>query len=139
MNRPQLADLANRIPSNYIKQLPGVSYDAHYTGHADIQQMLLAKIGPVPQRIVKIIYGNDGGTIHGVILEMVFNIDEEKIVIEEIGETERPGDNNATNLKMAVSDGVKRCSMRVGLGLELWTDNYRLDKALEKRGEYATD
>ena len=100
MNRPQLADLAKRIPTNYIKQLPGVNYEASYTGHADIQQMLLAKIGPVPQNVSKIIYGKDGVTVHGVILEMVFNIDGESIVIEEIGETERPGDNNAVNLKI---------------------------------------
>lgn len=139
MSRTQLANLAKRLPTNYIKQLPGVNYEADYCSHADIQQMLLAKLGPTSQRVVQIIYGNDGATMQGVILEMTFNVDGETITIEEIGETERPSDNNAGNMKVAVSDAVKRCSMRVGLGLEIWTDNYRLDKALEKRGDYATE
>jgi len=34
-------------------------------------------------------------------------------------------------LKDAVSDGVKRCAMRVGLGLHLWSQNdYYLDRQL---------
>ena len=34
-------------------------------------------------------------------------------------------------MKNAVSDAVKRCAMRIGLGLELWCqETYVLDKAL---------
>jgi len=47
---------------------------------------------------------------------------------------EHPSGNNASNLKNASSDALKRCAMRVGVGLHLWSqENYYLDKALKKR------
>ena len=66
---------------------------------------------------------------------MVFHIDLEPVVIQEIGESERDTGNNALNLKNSVSDGIKRCAMRVGLGLELWSENYALPEALAQRAE----
>ena len=134
----QLQDLAKRLPEKWIKEKGtgfAVNYKASYCSHGDIQQLLLAKLGPTSQRVVKIIYNTEGNMIQGVILEMVFHIDLEPVVIQEIGESERDTGNNALNLKNSVSDAIKRCAMRVGLGLELWTDNYALDKALAKRAE----
>lgn len=129
----QLQDLATRLPEKWIVQKPGVGFDAKYCSHGDIQQALLAKVGPTSQRIVEKIYNSEGNVLEGVILEMQFIIDLEPVVIQEIGETERNTGNNALNLKNAVSDAIKRCAMRIGLGLELWTENYALDKALAKR------
>jgi hypothetical protein len=64
----------------------------------------------------------------------VFNIDGDTVVIDEVGECERPGQNDGLNVKNAVSDAVKRCSMRVGLGLELWCqETYVLDRVLETK------
>lgn len=131
----QLMDLAKRLPEKWIVQKPGVGFQANYCSHGDIQQALLAKVGPSSQRIVKEIYNSEGTVIEGVILEMQFIIDLEPVVIQEIGESERDTGNNALNLKNSVSDAIKRCAMRVGLGLELWTENFALDKALAKRAE----
>ena len=62
---------------------------------------------------------------------MQFVIDGQPVVIDEIGECERPGPNDGLNAKNATSDAIKRCAMRVGLGLELWCqETYVLDKAL---------
>lgn len=130
----QLMDLAKRLPEKWIQE-KGTGFSAKYCSHGDIQQALLAKVGPSSQRIVEKIYNNEGNVIEGVILEMQFIIDLEPVVIQEIGETERDTGNNALNLKNSVSDAVKRCAMRVGLGLELWTENFALDKALQKRAE----
>jgi hypothetical protein len=130
----QLMDLAKRLPEKWIQE-KGTGFSAKYCSHGDIQQALLAKVGPSSQRIVEKIYNSEGTVIEGVILEMQFIIDLEPVVIQEIGETERDTGNNALNLKNSVSDGIKRCAMRVGLGLELWTENYALDKALQKRAE----
>lgn len=125
----QLQSLAKRIPKSYIKTKPG-GFAADYVSHADIQQMLLAKLGPCSQEITQIIR-NAEGQVQGVVLRMVFNIDGQTVVIDEIGECERPGQNDGLNAKMAVSDGTKRCAPRVGLGLHLWAqDTYVLDKAL---------
>ena len=135
----QLQDLAKRLPEKWIQE-KGTGFAAKYCSHGDIQQLLLAKLGPTSQRVVKIIYNTEGNMIQGVILEMRFYIDLEQVVIEEIGECERPTENNALNLKNAISDAVKRCCMRVGLCLELWaTEHYALDKALAKRSEEQED
>ena len=125
----QLQSLAKRIPKSYIKTKPG-GFAADYVSHADIQQMLLAKLGPCSQEITQIIR-NAEGQVQGVVLRMVFNIDGQTVVIDEVGECERPGQNEGLNVKNAVSDAVKRCAMRIGLGLELWCqETYVLDKAL---------
>lgn len=130
----QLQALAKRIPPQYIEQKPG-GFQADYVGHAVIQQMLLAKLGPVPQRVVEVIR-NPEGVVHGCVLEMVFSIDGKEVVVQEIGDVERPQANDGSNLKNAVSDAVKRCAMRVGLGLELWAqEHYVLDKALALKKE----
>lgn len=44
--------------------------------------------------------------------------------IEEVGDVDKHALERNTEseiLKLAVSDGIKRCAMRIGLGLELWT------------------
>lgn len=133
----QLQALAKRIPKSYIKQKPGGSFAADYVSHADIQQMLIAKLGmPPSQEITQIIRSADGQA-QGVVLRMVFNIDGQTVVIDEVGECERPGQNEGLNVKNAVSDAVKRCAMRTGLGLSLWAQGtYILDKALaDKEGD----
>ena len=62
-------------------------------------------------------------------------IDGQRVTIQEAGDCEQP-DNWKTQggrLKDAISDGVKRCSMRVGLGLHLWSqDDYFLEQQLAK-------
>ena len=126
----QLQSLAKRIPRSYIKQKPG-GFAADYCSHADVQQMLIAKLGVPPSQEVTQIIRSADGQAQGVVLRMVFNIDGQTVVIDEVGECERPGQNEGLNVKNAVSDAVKRCAMRIGLGLELWCqETYVLDKAL---------
>lgn len=129
----QLQALAKRIPKSYIKTKPG-GFAADYCSHADVQQMLIAKLGVPPSQEITQIIRNADGQAQGVVLRMVFNIDGQTVVIDEIGECERPGQNDGLNVKNAVSDAVKRCAMRIGLGLELWCqETYVLDKALETK------
>lgn len=128
-----LRDLVKRIPASYVKTKPG-GFQADYVSHADIQQILLAKIGPCTQEVKELIYNADG-QLHGCILRMTYEIDGQTVVIEEAGDVERPGANNGANAKNAVSDAVKRCAMRIGVGLHLWSqENYVLDK-LAQDGE----
>ena len=123
----QLRDLVRRIPAGYIKTKPG-GFQADYVSHADIQQVLLAKLGPCTQEVKELIY-NAEGQLQGCILRVTYQIDGETVVIEEAGDVERPGANNGANAKNAVSDAVKRCAMRVGVGLHLWSqENYVLDR-----------
>ena len=124
-----LRDLVKRIPASYVKTKPG-GFQADYVSHADIQQILLAKIGPCSQEVKELIY-NAERQVQGCILRVTYEIDGKTVVIEEAGDVERPGANNGANAKNAVSDAIKRCAMRVGVGLHLWSqDNYVLDKVL---------
>ena len=126
----QLQSLAKRIPKSYIKTKPG-GFAADYCSHADVQQMLIAKLGVPPSQEVTQVIRSAEGQAQGVVRRMVFNIDGQTVVIDEVGECERPGQNEGLNVKNAVSDAVKRCAMRIGLGLELWCqETYVLDKAL---------
>ena len=123
----QLRDLVKRIPQAYVKTKPG-GFQADYVSHADIQQILLAKLGPCTQEVKELIY-NAEGQLQGCILRVTYEIDGKAVVIEEAGHVERPGANNGANAKNAVSDAVKRCAMRVGVGLHLWSqENYVLDR-----------
>ena len=125
----QLTDLVKRIPDSYVKTKPG-GFQADYVSHADIQQILLAKLGPCSQEVTRVIT-NAEGVVQGCVLRVLYHIDGETYVIEEAGDVERPGSNNGANLKNAVSDAVKRCAMRVGVGLHLGSqENYVLGKVL---------
>ena len=122
-----LRDLVKRIPASYVKTKPG-GFAADYVSHADIQQILLAKLGPCSQEVKELIY-NAEHQLQGCILRVTYEIDGQTVVIEEAGDVERPGANNGANAKNAVSDAVKRCAMRVGVGLHLWSqENYVLDQ-----------
>ena len=97
--------------------------------------MILATLGPTPQKVEQIIYNGD--MITGVLLTMTFTIDDVTVEITECGDCERPDpDNNARNLQTAISGAYKRCAMRVGKGLQLWCDTdemYILDRVLNER------
>ena len=86
----QLQSLAKRIPKSYIKTKPG-GFAADYCSHADVQQMLIAKLGVPPSQEVTQIIRPSEGQAQGVVLRMVFNIDGQTVVIDEVGECERPG------------------------------------------------
>ena len=63
-------------------------------------------------------------------------IDGQEIVVEEAGAVERKVPNNGEALKDCMSDAIKRCAMRLGLGLHLWAgDSYYLYNVLNKKEE----
>ena len=131
--RPDLAALAAPFKDHQIKTTPG-GLGLRYVSHSEVQQRLLYHLGPTPQRVGEIIRTADG-QVHGEILEMTFSIDgRDDIVIQEAGDCERPGPNDALNTQMAISSGVARCCMRVSLGLHLWAGDahYVLDRALAR-------
>jgi len=113
-----------------------------YVEHSAVNQRLLAHLGPFDQRIVEIVYDMHpelGQVCTGVILELSLTIDGKVTKIQEVGDVEHPfrkGRTNGIRLKEATSDALKRCAMRVGLGLHLYAQNdYFLDKLLEDNND----
>jgi hypothetical protein len=129
----QLYELARPFPASLVKQKPG-KFAASYVEHSVISQRLLEVLGPHDFAIERIVTNPDGVVV-GCTATLTVTIDGKQVSITEAGDVERPDPSaNGSNLKTASSDAIKRCAMRLGVGLHLWSqDNYYLDKALEKR------
>lgn len=128
----QLYELARPFPESLVKAKPG-KFAASYVEHSVISQRLLEVVGPHDFAIDRIVTNPDGVVV-GCTATLSVTVDGRMVKVTEVGDVERPGDNNGSNLKNASSDALKRCAMRLGVGLHLWSqDNYYLDKALEKR------
>lgn len=133
----QLYELSRPFPDHLIKAPPKGKFGS-YVPHSTITERLLSIIGPYDMRLIESFMGDDG-RLEGIVLEMTFTIDGKTVVIQEAGDCEQPGNwkTQGARLKDAVSDGIKRCSMRIGLGTHLWSQDkdgsyYFLDKQLEK-------
>ena len=128
----QLYELSRPFPESLVKQKPG-KFAASYVEHSVISQRLLEVVGPHDFAVDRVLTSADGVVV-GCTATLTVEIDGRRVSITEVGDVERPGDNNGTNLKNAASDAIKRCAMRIGVGLSLWSqENYYLDKALAKR------
>ena len=128
-----LLKLSTPFPDNLVKPAPQGKYGT-YVAHSTVTERLLSIVGPFDMRICETFYG-DNGNVEGVVLEMTFMIDGQRVTVQEIGDCEQPTNwkTQGARLKDAVSDGVKRCAMRIGLGLHLWSqDDYFLPSQLEK-------
>ena len=128
----QLYELSRLFPQQLVKQKPG-KFAASYVEHSVIVQRLLEVVGPYTFTVDKLITNPDG-QVSGCFATLECMVDGDFVTITEIGDVEHPGANNGSSAKSASSDALKRCAMRLGVGLHLWSgENYYLDKALEKR------
>jgi hypothetical protein len=145
-----LTQLARRFPQGFIERKDGIDYVAHHV----VTQRLLSIVGPFDFELVEIIRGDvaavapvpngrsrraRSGTpeLHNVVVGGVWRltceVDGRRVRIEEIGDV---GDvhnwpHDGARLKDAASDALKRCAMRLGLGLHLWAqEHYFLDRQL---------
>ena len=79
-----------------------------------------------------------GFFVTGCVGRLTVDLDGARVVIEEAGGVELSSmkDGDGERLKHAASDALKRCAMRLGLGLSIWAqDSYFLDRALDKQSE----
>ena len=147
----QLHELSRPFPDAWIKP-PAPGKYGSYVKHSTVTERLLSIVGPFTFEITETIRGyapkiegknqtweaRDNAVV-GCIASMTVTIDGTEVTISEVGDVDEPAMNlDGFNLKVAASDALKRCAMRIGLGLHLWSqDMYFLEKQLAK-GE-ATD
>ena len=131
----QLADLVRPFPPKMIREKPG-SFKAKYVEHSDVTQRLLEVVGPFDFRIIELIR-NQAGEVEGCLASLTVTIDGQAVTVVEVGDVESAGNKNAgARAKDAASDAIKRCAMRLGLGLHLWCgDHYWIDKTVGKSAE----
>lgn len=155
-----LLKLSKPFPAKFIRQTPG-SNSAPYIGHSVITQRILANVGAFDAEVVQVIRGyvpeikgtgkegdsnrkrygapaiNDA--VVAVVYALTLTIDGRRCRVEEIGECGDPHNwgHDGARIKDAVSDAIKRCGMRFGVGLQLWAikepAGYFLHDALKKQ------
>lgn len=150
----QLRDLSIPFGPEYVHTNP--SGGGSYVKHHVIVQRLLSVVGPYSFHVREILYGavpaisaNPQGNskrakegapalenvVVGVIAALTCTIDNEQVTIEEVGDCEDPHNwpHDGARMKDAMSDAIKRCAARLGLGLHLWAqDEYFLPSQLAK-------
>ena len=138
----QLAKLASPFPDKFIETKPG-KFAASYVPHGIVSQFLLGIVGPHDFAIDTLVRDADG-TLTGCLCTLTVDVDGRTTSIQEVGECENPNNwkTDGARLKACASDGIKRCAMRLGLGLHLWhkhDGNYVLADILEKREEESNE
>lgn len=125
----QLQALTTPVAPRFIKQAPKGKH-GDYVSHDVINQKALAIVGPHSFEVLELI--EDEGKVVGVLARLTVEIDGRQVSIVEVGDEEQPQQgNSASNAKKAASDAYKRCWMRLGLGLHLWSqEDYELPAML---------
>lgn len=159
----QLHELAKPFPQRVIHDNP--SGGGSYVSHHLYVQRLLMHLGAYSFERVELIRGDvpgkppnpqgqstrakEGtpdlsGVVVGVIARLTVTIDGERVVIEDAGDCEAPHNwpHDGARAKDAMSDALKRCCARIGLGTHLYAktpDEYVLAGVLKDREDGETD
>jgi hypothetical protein len=148
-----LIELARPFPDDLVERKQGSDYVAHHV----VNQRLLSIVGPFDFELVQIIRGDipaiagkegaqakrtrEGtpalqGIVVGAIYRLSCTVDGRRVQVEEVGDVGdvHNWDHDGARLKDAASDALKRCAMRLGLGLHLWAqEHYFLDAHLARQ------
>lgn len=137
--RTQMVALAKPFPDRFVEKAP--SGFGSYVGHDIVTQRLLFVLGPFDFTINEVVRSPEG-IIEGCLATLTVKVDGESISVMEAGDCDNPATKKTQGdrLKNASSDAIKRCAMRLGLGLHLWSgDNYFLYKQLTVSHEDTLD
>lgn len=133
--------LSKKWNDKFVKKLP-VSYKKEgiaYVEHTQVTQRLIAIIPDVNMEIKEMLYdnftnpntGEEKSILTGIVYKISGTIDNEFRIVEEIGMCDKPfyNPNPEKNIKIltngergkeCLSDAIKRCGMRLGIGIELY-------------------
>ena len=128
-----LLKLSKPFNPRFIEKKGG-SFNADYVSHSTINEFLLGILGPFDWQLVQVLHEPDG-MVSGAVYRLSTEIDGRMVHVEEVGSIQQGGTkNNGDRMKDAASDALKRCAMRMGLGLHLWSqDKYILHTTLESK------
>lgn len=138
----QLARLAKPFANHLVHTNP--SGGGSYVSHSAVTEKLLAVLGPYSWECVQVIRGDVAGQapnprgssdrakagtpdLHDVVVgyigRLTVIVDGRTVSIEEVGDCEQVHNwrNDGARLKDAMSDSLKRCAMRLGVGLSMWS------------------
>src|SRR5210317_74376 len=121
MNKETIKKLTKNFPKDVVRQAPKGKFGS-YVPHHLYTQRLVDVVGGQYNFLIKEIIRDKDNAVVGAVCRLEI---EGLGVVEEVGDVDTHAiSRNITEsevLKLAVSDGIKRCCMRFGIGLELWT------------------
>jgi len=121
MDKETQKKLTKDFPKSVVKKAPQGKF-GDYVPHHIYTQRLVDVIGGGYDFTFEETRDKDGAIIGAKCRLYIKSSDQ---TIEEVGDVDMNAvKRNITEseiLKLAVSDGIKRCCMRLGIGLELWT------------------
>jgi len=136
MDKETHKKLTANFPKSVIKKAPQGKF-GDYISHGIITQRLIDVVGGKYNFLIKEIIRDKDNAVVGAICRLEI---EGLGAVEEVGDVDRHAvARNLTEseiLKLAVSDGIKRCSMRFGVGLgQLW--NQGVTEGVTEEEHYA--
>jgi hypothetical protein len=149
---PDLFELSRAIPRRFIRSIDKGGRQSSYVPHWVVEQILLATVGPFSWELTRVLRGPVPATttgsppkvrewpalsnaVVGAVYRLTAMVDGVMVPIEETGSCDAGAyeDNDGERLKKAASDALKRCAMRLGVGIHLWcktTDEFFLPTVL---------
>jgi len=128
-------ELSKAWNKSFVKQLKMSYGSIDYVEHTQVTQKLIALIPDVQMKLESHIYDkveDENGVrrkfLTGVVYTISGTIDGEFRTVTEAGMCDKPFfaegnrkvSNNGERLKECISDAIKRCAMRLGVGIELY-------------------
>jgi len=140
----QITKLVHPFPDRVIHKNP--SGGGTYVKHSTVQQRIMDVLGLVDIELVQVTRGaveakppNPNGksarakagspaledAVVGVVLRLTATVDGQRVMVEEAGDCEEPHNwpHDGARMKDAFSDAYKRCAMRLGVRLHLWSQD----------------
>lgn len=132
MSESQLARLAKPFPAKYVTAAAPGKFGSYVT-QAVVVQKLLAVVGPFDLDVGQVFFG-DEGRIEGCLVTITCEVDGRRVSITEVGDCEQPTNwkTQGARMKDAISDGIKRCAARLGVGLHLYKGEFFLYDQLSR-------
>ena len=120
MDKETHKKLTANFPKSVVKKAPQGKY-GDYVPHHIYTKRLVDVVGGKYNFTYDIIRDKDNAVVGAKCTLEIADLG----IVQEVGDVDRHAlARNLTEseiLKLAVSDGIKRCCMRFGIGLELWT------------------
>ena len=142
-------ELSKAWNKSVVKKLP-VSYKKDgidYVEHTQVTQKLIALIPDVQMELLDVFYdthynmdGDKLTILTGCSYKISGTIDGQFRSVVEAGMCDKPfevenrrSSNNGERLKECISDAVKRCGMRLGIGIELYDTQVWISSYLDPK------
>jgi len=125
----QITVLARPFPGKLVHKNPSGGGRGDYVSHSAVTEKLIAVLGGYSYHVDEVFRGKVknaeelGDVVVGCLATLLAEVDGKLYTITEVGDCENPKNwpHDGARLKDASSDAIKRCAMRLGVALHLWS------------------